>query len=332
MFATGRQGGKMRKLVLSALTMLLISGLANAQDLGSNLGKVAQPYGQAYVAPAVNAIGMDLNSGLFHTANVGGVLPFGLNLYIGVQAGGAFVQGSDKSFNLSYRGTIQDTILGVVRTDSATFTTINAPTVFGSKDKGKLVVTPDNPLVQTYSETTIGGLVNTSIAPIPVPQVGLGSLFGTDVMVRWLPQIKISNYGKLQLFGWGLRHSISQYIPLIPIDIAVQVGFQNLSIKDTAGNNVFKLSTFAANLEVSKTLAILTIYGGLQMESSKVNINYTFTPSGASEPVPISFSLNGKNKFRALIGLDLGLGPLTINGDYNIGTINAVNVGLGVTI
>ncbi len=325
----------MRKVILAALTVFVASSFANAQDLGSSLGKVAQPYGQAYVAPAVNAFGMDMNSGLFHTASVGGMLPFGLNLYVGVQVGGALVSSSDKSFNLTYQDTMQYTdILGTTHRVPATFTATNAPTIFGSSQKGQIVATANNnPLVPPDTQSTIGGLVSTSIAPLPIPQIGLGSLFGTDVMVRFLPQIKISNYGKLQLFGWALRHSISQYIPLIPVDIAVQLGFQNFSIKDTAGNNVFKLSTFAANVEVSKTFAILTVYGGLQMESSKVDLSYSFTPPGQnSQPVPISFSINGKNKFRALLGLDLGLGPLTINGDYSIGSINAVTVGLGVTI
>jgi len=332
MSVTDGQGGKMRKIVLTISSLLVLSSLANAQDLGGTLGKVAGPYGQAYVTPAVNAIGMDLNSGLFHTANVGGALPFGLKLYIGVQVGGAFVPSSDKSFNLGYNDSVYVPTYGRVASHD---TVINAPTVFGSSDKGIMTETYTDPLTHltvTREDSTIAGLKSLSIAPLPIPQVGLGSLFGTDVMVRYLPPIKISNYGKVQLFGWGLRHSISQYIPLIPIDIAVQLGFQNLSVKDTAGNNVFKLSTFAANLEVSKTLAILTIYGGLQMESSKVDINYSFTPPGTSQPVPISFSLNGKNKFRALLGLDLGLGPLTINGDYSVGAVNAVNAGLGVTI
>lgn len=322
----------MRKLILSMLAVLAAASLSNAQDLGGTLGKVAQPYGEAYVAPAVNAFGMDLNSGLFHTAHVGGMLPFGLNLYVGVQVGNTLISSSDKTFDLTYRGQTKYTDpFGVTHTDSATFSVTGAPTIFGSKQAGTLKVTPDNPLYPQDSMSTIGGLVNTSIAPLPIPQLGLGSLFGTDVMVRWLPSIKISNYGKLQLFGWGLRHSVSQYIPLIPIDIAVQLGFQNFSIKDTAGNNVFKASTFAANLEVSKTFAIITLYGGLQLESSKVDINYTFTPSGQS-PQSISFSLNGKNKFRALIGLNLGLGPLTINADYNLGSVNALNAGLGITI
>ena len=323
----------MRNLITTTVMLLVVSCFADAQNLGSDLAKVAKPYGQAYVTPLVNAFGTDMNSGLFHTADVGGTLPFGLKLYVGVQVGGTLVSSSDKSFNLGFHDTSYVPIGGVTTKVFSFDTVINAPTVFGSKDKGTLRRTyMVNGLSHTDSIQTIAGF-NVPIVPVPIPQASLGSLFGTDLTVRYLPQIKLSDFGKVQLFGWALRHSVSQYIPLIPVDIAIQLGFQNLSLKDTAGSNIFKLSTFAANVEVSKTLAILTVYGGLQMESSKVDVNYIFIPPGqTAQHIPVSFSVTGKNKFRALLGLDLGLGPLAINADYSVGAISAVTVGLGFSI
>ena len=320
----------MQKSVITTVTLLLFCGFAGAQNLSSDLGKVSSQYAQAYLTPAVNAFGVDLNSGLFHTASVGGALPFGLNLYIGVQVGGAFISSSDKTFNLAYPDSVSNPLGGWI---PATDSVINAPTIFGSKQKG--VIETYTPLGLAQIDSTIGGLIKTSIAPVPIPQIGLGSLFGTDVMVRWLPKIKFGDYGSLQLFGWALRHSISQYIPLIPVDVAVQIGFQNFEIKDTSGNNLLKTSTFAANVEVSKTFAILTLYGGFQIESSKTDVNYTYTytlADQAQESIPISFSVTGKNKSRALLGLDLNLGGLTINADYSIGAVNAATAGIGITI
>ena len=320
----------MRKSISAVVVFMMIAGSARAQDLGSNLAKVSGPYAQAYVSPVVNAFGMDMNSGLFHGASMSGLLPLGLHLYVGVQLGTTLVGSADKSFSLSYRDTLYDP-LGIPHPANVT---ASGPTIFGSKDqKGKVVYTPDNPLIPADSQQTIPGVVSTSLAPMPIPQIGLGTLFGTDVMVRFLPKIKLSDYGSLQLFGFAIRHSISQYIPLVPVDIAVQIGFQNFSLKDSSGSNLLKASAFAANVEVSKTLAILTLYGGLQLESSSVDLAYSYTPSYANaQPIPISMTIKGKNKFRALVGLSLGLGPLTINGDYNIGSINAVDLGLGVSI
>jgi hypothetical protein len=332
----------MRKVIFHTSILFVLYGAAYAQDLGSTLGKVASQYGQAYIAPAANAFGVDLNSGLFHTASVGGALPFGLNLYVGLQVSGAFVPSSDKSFSLTYRDTLNYSGYGMSLHVPATITATNVPTIFGSKAQGHvtfhmsdtLTIGPSRILVDsTGTIETVGGLVNASIAPVPVPQIGLGSLFGTDVMVRWLPKIKYGNYGSIQLFGWGLRHSVSQYIPLIPVDIAVQIGFQNFAIKDSAGGDLLKTSTFAANVEVSKTFAIVTFYGGLQLESSNTDVSYIYTPSySGARPIPVSFSVKGKNNFRALVGLNLWLGGLTINADYNFGTVSAVTAGLGVTI
>ncbi len=319
----------MRNALSAALIVLTLAGFAGAQDLSSSLAKVGSQYGQAYVAPAVNSFGVDLNSGLFHSASMEGILPFGLHLYIGAQVSGALLASSDKAFSLTYKDTLNDPLLGKL---PATYTVNNAPTVFGSGNRGAVVITPDNPLIPAQTDSTIGGVVQTSIAPIVIPQVGIGSLFGTDVTVRYLPKIKLSKYGSVQLFGVAVRHSLSQYIPLVPVDIAVQVGFQNLSILDSAGANLMKASAFAANIEVSKTFAIVTFYGGLQVENSSVDVSYTYNPGQNMHPVPVSFTLKGKNKFRALVGVNFGLGPLTINADYNIGSINAVNAGVGISI
>lgn len=222
-----------------------------------------------------------------------------------------------------------------------TFTTKNAPTIFGSKTAGSATFNIDTTINGTHlsesgSVNTIGGVLQTSIAPIPIPQIGLGSIFGTDAFVRFLPKIKISNYGSLQLFGWGLRHDVGQYIPLIPIDIAVQIAFQNFSIKDSTGSNLLKSSAFAANVEVSKTFAVLTLYGGLQVESSKVDVDYSYLPNASvysnPQPIPVSFSITGKDTFRAILGFNLGLGPILINADYSIASISVVSAGFGFSI
>ena len=344
----------MRKSISAAAIVFMIYGLANAQDLSSTLSKVGNQYAEAYVAPAVNAFGADINSGLFNTAKVGGILPFGLNLYVGVKAAASFIPSSDQTFGLSYQDTVafNENYNGQAYTIKVptTFTVQNAPTIFGGKTDGQATfnVQKDTTITQNgFSHTfsldssatisTIPGLLKTTIAPIPIPQIGIGSIFGTDIFVRYLPKIKLGNYGSFQLLGYGIRHSVSQYIPLCPVDIAVQLGWQNLSIQDSTGSKVLKASAFAANLEVSKTFAILTVYAGLQTESSSVDINYNYLPAASPldpnpKPIPISFSLKGKNTFRELIGLNLGLGVLSINADYSLGAINVASAGIGVTI
>lgn len=345
----------MRKAVCAALVVLTFTGFASAQHLGSKLSKVGSQYAEAYVAPAVNAFGVDLNSGLFHTASVGGILPFGLHLYVGVQLPTALMTSSDRTFSMSYidtvsfQRTIGSSILNIKV--PATFTVNNAPTVFGDKNttgQASFNVQKDTTIsVGGVSQTfaldssatipTISGLEKLSMVYVPIPQIGVGSIFGTDFLVRYLPKMKILNLGSVQVLGFGIRHSLSQYIPLIPIDLAVQLGWQNFSIYDSAGSKIMKESAFAANLEVSKTFAMVTIYGGLQVESSSANVNYTLTRSATvAEPNPqstrISVSVKGTNNFRGILGLDFGFGPLTINVDYSMGAVNVANAGIGFSI
>lgn len=311
------------------MVLLLLSGFARAQDLGSTLSKVGSQYANAYLTPAASAFGMDMNSGLFHSASLSGILPLGLHLYVGVQFSSTLVPRSDKTFNLTYQDSLYEPLVGNV---PATYTVTNAPTIFGSKTPGNVVITPDNPALPSQTEATIGGVVPTGIVPLPIPQLGIGSLFGTDLTVRYLPKLKLSDYGSVQLFGLAIRHNLSQYIPLVPVDIAVQLGWQSFSISDTS-SKILDASTFAANLEVSKTFAIITIYGGLQMESSSFDVSYNFIPPSTTAnpnpaPVPISFNLKGKNTFRGVVGLSFGLGIMTINADYSIGSMNALTAGV----
>ncbi len=331
------------KTIFAAIIIFVSFGSVHAQGLGGKLSKVGSDYAKAYMTPAVNAFGVDLNSGLFQTAKVGGILPFGLEFYLGVKVGAAIIPNSAKSFNLSYMDTMYFPVQGGLPTVAVPveYKTTNAPTIFGSKSPGYAVGTVDTTIggvnySRTDSVSTIGGLINTNIAALPVPQLGIGSLFGTDVIIRYLPKTKISSYGSVNLFGFAIKHNISQYIPLIPVDVAVQIGWQNLSIYDNTGSRVVKESAFAGNAEVSKTFAILTVYGGLQVESSTLDVNYLLQPSQVgqllSQPVPISFKLTGKDTFRGLVGLNLSLFPFQINADYSVGYYNAISAGIGLSI
>lgn len=345
----------MRKAVSAILVVLAFVGVSRAQDLNSTLSKVGSQYAKAYVAPAANAFGVDLNSGLFHSAKVGGILPFGLSLYVGVQVPAAIIPSSDQTFSMSYVDTVSfQRAVGSNVFDiklPATFTVNNAPTVFGDKNnegEATFSVQKDTTIsVGNVSHTfaldstatipTIAGLGKLSLAPVPIPQIGLGSIYGTDLLIRYLPKTKIMNVGSVQMLGFAIRHNLSQYIPLVPVDIAVQLGWQNFSVYDAGGNKVLKQSAFAANVEASKTFAIVTVYGGLQVESSSTDVNYSFTPPSTSAvpnppSVPISFSVKGKNNFRGIVGLDFGFGPLNINLDYNVGAVNVANAGIGVSI
>lgn len=294
-------------------------------DLAKTLGKVSSEYARGYSQPLANAFGADINSGLFHSAKLNTKKPFGFHIYVGIKAFAAMVPDEEKSFSLAYR----DTIYYNGTPQGATFYADDVPTIFGEEAPGSVTIDPDNPLIPSYRRQTIGSLINTSIAPLAMLHLELGTLYGTEVMLRILPNVEVAEYGSIGFFGFGVRHSLSQYVQDFPVDVSVMVASQKLSVKDTSDAEVVRAKSLAFNAQVSKSFSILTLYTGLQNESSNMDINYTYMPEGGS-PVPIAYEMDGENSFRFLVGLKLGLGPLQLNADYSLGAVTVASGGVGL--
>ena len=345
----------MTRFVPIFVFMLLGTLPVYGQDLSETLAEVGELYARAYVDPLAEALGADLNSGLFHTASTGKKI-LGVNVYVGFKASGALLQNRHKTFDLSYetRVPIDFIIAGdVVNLDvPATFTVTNAPTIFGNETPASAIVRAQHDTTfQTLGltlpvsidstlapEETIGGLFPTSIAPFIVPQIGVGTIMGTDIMIRWLPQIDVAQIGsigvtrfELEIFGFGVRHNINQYLPQIPVDLAIQAVWQRVTADDQT-NRIVDARVFAVNLAASKQFGVLTLYAGLQTERSDIAFQYTADPSDFDineEPVDIDFTLRNIGKSRALFGLGLKLGPVLLNGDISAGQTTVVSAGFG---
>lgn len=319
----------MRKFLLVVIAVFVVCSLGRSDDksLSAYLSKAGATYGQAYLAPLSNSFGADINSGWFHGANPGSN---GFHIYLGVKAFAATIPDADKLIpaGLSYTDSVID---GNIRTQ-ATFTVDPAsPTVFGDENTNGVAYATVNG--HPYTQTVAPGLVSTSIAPLAMPQLTIGTIMGTDFTIRYLPTISIGNYGSIGFWGFGVRHSISQYLggENAPVDIAVQVAFQGLTIKDSTDFEIVKNSAWLANVEVSKSFSLLTLYGGLQTEKSSMDIAYNYHNTSTNTDIPIAFTLDAKNTFRAIIGVNLGLGPLILNADYNMGSINTISGGFGLS-
>ena len=234
---------------------LLISAPLAAQDFSETLSEVGEAYARAYVDPLAESLGADMNSGLFHTASTGKKI-LGVNVYIGFKASATFLNASQKSFDLTYSGTvpIEVELAGDLITLDvpATFTVTDAPTIFGEEEEAMASVSVNHDTTfqsigltlpisidSTLSpQQMIGGLLPTNVAPFLVPQVGIGTVMGTDIMVRFLPQITVPDYGSVEILGFGIRHNINQYVPLLPIDLAIQAVWQRVGVDDELDNQL----------------------------------------------------------------------------------------------
>jgi hypothetical protein len=150
---------------------------------------------------------------------------------------------------------------------------------------------------------------------------------GTEVMLRYLPSIQLGDEEDLSMFGLGIKHSISRYIPLVPVDIAVQFLYNNLEV-----TNVMNLTSYAFNAHASKTFGVFTAYGGLQYETSSFDLEYTYTDPNGTNPAldgtKIKAEIDGANNFRFTFGGALKLAVIVINLDLGIGSQLVASSGL----
>jgi hypothetical protein len=169
-----------------------------------------------------------------------------------------------------------------------------------------------------------------------VPHISIGNFFGTRVMLRWLPRVPVQNMGDFGFFGIGVQHSISRYLPALPVDLSAMVAYQSMTLGDIVTTKAFTIGA-----QASKSFSILTLYGGLGYESSTMSFSYTANYT-APDPVhpgstitvsePIAFDLSGKNNFRLTVGFAVNLLILKINADYSLAAQPVATVGVGIGI
>ena len=281
------------KKVLVPFLFLLLAVQVNAQ-FADRITDLPTEELKDYATPLATWTGTYLNSGGYYSADVSTFFGFKLSL-IGMMI--------------------------MVPDDQTKFTTASgeeSATFFG--DKGAAV-----PGTQGYVVFPPG--VNTTSVPAAMPQIAVSTL-GSEVMLRFVPTTELDDV-EVGLLGLGVKHSISQYIPLLPVDIAVQLLYNKVSIESPDLD--MSTTNLAFNAHASRSFGLVTLYGGLQYESTSMDIDYTFTGigfEGLSDDEKLSLSLDGDNNFRLTLGAALRLAVLVINADVNIGSQTALVAGL----
>lgn len=299
------------KIMVVILSFAILFASLCAESFDEKLQRLSEEAAKGYVQPLVTSFGTNLNSGLFNTAEV--LKPSILRpirFGFGFHAMIAFVPDADKTFKAADPFNPNDTV--------------TTATVFG--DKGYTYenpIYPDSP-VRVYPD----GL-DISMVPLIIPQFRFGLPKGNELMIRYLPPFELGDYGDIQFWGVGLKHSIDQYIPLFPIHLAVQGAYQALSVGD-----VVDITSIAINAQASKRILMWTFYGGLGWESTKLKAEYDYNPYAGHtlSQDKISFDITGDNNVRMTLGFRYAIIPFVhLNADYTISNYNAATVGLGMS-
>ncbi|MDA3814192.1 MAG: hypothetical protein PF570_08070 [Candidatus Cloacimonetes bacterium] len=322
----------MKKVFFSLLLIIMITALfAGVQEKLEQFGK---DNGMVYVKPLVTAFGTTMNTGLFNTAKV--LKPFAFGLNVNMMA--AFVPKEDKIFtavrpDLFIVNPIDTTQVIYLYEDEE----LESATIFG-KDGATFIHNSDlNSILGSDADQldlSLPNGANLPAVPFLMPQFNLGLPFGNEIMVRGFPKFEINkDIGDIGFWGIGLKHSVSQYIPLIPIDIAVQAAYQNLYVGD-----ILTFSNINANLEVSKKLLMWTLYTGVGYDKTNVTAKYDYTYKIVNQDNDIEsiednikFDVDGENEYRATAGIRYSLLLLKLYADYTISKYSVFNAGIGVS-
>jgi hypothetical protein len=317
-----------RAPILALGMMLLISTASYSQqnDFTAQLSKMLNANAKGYLEPLASGLGAGLNSGFYHSADLHSVLGFD----IGIKVGLAMVADEHKTFNFILPPSIK--VGGNTYTAGVDYAqnVSDAPTFAGGAGKAVKLLT--GPAAGQTIFTTPDGYDYSRI-PMFAPQAAIGLPFGIEVIGRFLPSQNIGDAGKINMVGFGLRHDIDQYIPMFPINIAVHFMMQKVTINDKSDHTVMSLSGTAFGAEISKSLIIFTIYGGMQFESSSLkveNYNYTDPLTGLATQIN-GFSIDGANKTRFLAGVRFLIAVINIHADYSFSKYPVATAGVGIT-
>ncbi|MCF8347148.1 MAG: hypothetical protein K9G38_08045 [Bacteroidales bacterium] len=292
----------MKKIRSIAITLAII---LSSISLSAQLPAIDFLYGATndaelllteYMRPYADIMGANLNAGWYNTAKPHKLGGFDLT----VTASVAFAPASALTYNLGDLN-LQAEVVG------STGTEILAPTIAGNMESlpelvySETVINPLTDLPETFETIRVSHPNGTGIEflPMPMAQLTIGLIKGTDVSVRFVPDLAIGEYGEFGMFGIGGRHSISQWIPVLKqlkfINIALQGGYTkigtvaglNMTPKDVqvdpfAGdpnapdwNDQFlnlNLSGWTMNLIASQSIPVITVYEGIGFASSAVDL------------------------------------------------------------
>ena len=242
---------------------------------------------KAYLNPYAYALGDGLNNGWYNSAATHKLFGFDFNINVSAIQ----IPADATTFDLN--------AIGLTKLTLENPANHMAPTVAGPNEQGPklLIHDSDGKTVASFDTPNGAGL---DIVPVPMAQIGFGLLPHTDVIIRFVPELKYDNSGdemKLGFWGVGVKHNFKEWIPVLkalPFDASIfgsysavnaqselsfdPNDFSDCYVRVTFGNDTnqllkFNTKTSKVGLILSKKIGILTIFGGIGQSTSETNID-----------------------------------------------------------
>lgn len=342
----------MKKAIL-LFGMCLISGSVFSQGFETIVfaSDDASKLAKSYVNPFVKGYMYDLNSGWYTTAKTHNKFGFDFTINPSV----AFVPAADEFFDFR-----QSDYQYLSLPNGET----SLPTLMSSSEQETTVrvsIPYENQLYKVADfqmPKGIAGDLPFNAVPLPMAQIGLGLPTRTDIKLRLIPNISITDDVKANLFGLGLQHDIGQYLKLsyTPLNISVLAAYTSLKIShqlDTDQNTqnlfvengeaVFETSAWTLQALGSLDFKFVSLYGGIGYNNGKTNAklngDYTIvyeleddngnimgtTSEQIKDPINLDFKTSGIN---GTLGARLNLSIFKIFASYTFQEYNTLTAGI----
>lgn len=298
-----------RRVILNILCFLLglllfgpASHLFSQDAISEALSQLSSANVRGYVQPIVDGFGANLNSGLYHTP---GLDRGGFHARLEIVGSGTLVNEAQRYYFAT-------------PPDPFDPEPVRTATILGGI--GTTVTGPGGVEYQFQN-----GQVRADLFGLGAPQLTVGNLFGTEAIVRYAVVPSVKDFPRTSLVGFGLRHSVSRYLPMLPIELSVGGFRQELKVGDIIGVR----STNVA-ITVGKSVSLFTLYGGLQYETTSIDVHYTYTGYGSTPDTKVNLSYSSENVLRWTTGFGINLVGLNLSTDIGVGRVTAVTGTLGV--
>ena len=220
---------QIEKVLAGCVAIILWSASANAQ-LKANLERYTGNNAIGYLQPLITALGTDFNRGWYHSANIP---RHGFQLHLGPRVMSTFIATADRRYQATTEGNFSPA------------QTTEAPTVVGDTK----AVAVNGTGGSTYFFP--GGFDIKSVL-FATPQLTIGSVAGTEATFRYIAlEIGDTEIGNVNLFGAGLRHSVSQYFGDFPVALAAGVFYQRFKL----GEDFIDATAIHYGLQASKSFS-----------------------------------------------------------------------------
>jgi hypothetical protein len=294
---------------VTVLTTMTCFGTASAQ-IEDQISAYTGDNAEGYLQPLADAIGADLNGGLWSSAYIP---PDGFHMSFDTRVVAVLFSDDDETFD----ATTEDWF--------SPQQTVEAPTVVGSGDA--VVISGDGGAQHPFP----GGFSLNSFT-LAVPQIRIGSYRGTEALIRYIAlDTGDVELGNVSLYGFGLRHSISQYMDEpVPADLAAGFFWQQFSL----GDDLIDANAFTFGVQASKRLpagvVLFEPYLGLSVDMFSMDVAYEYEADDESEPTEIDLSFESETAFRATLGMSVTASIVGLNAEYSLSDRSSFAFGMSL--